>query len=141
MACPKLRRPERALGTLDRSEKGPMAPPPELGGAPGSVADRVAAWPGVVASAHWHLNDTSRLDGVDFYVGDAELGHIHLDGSIHLATPPDVGRMLVSEGLARPFRHVRGWVEAVIVAGNETKAVALFRRNYDRLVDKRRPAG
>ena len=30
--------------------------------------------------------DGSRVEGIDFDVGEAELGNIHLDGSIHLAT-------------------------------------------------------
>ena len=128
------RRFEPALGTLSRGEKGPIAPPPALGGAPGAVADAVAAWPAVTSSMHWHLNDRSQIAGVDFYVGEHELGHIHLDGSIHLATPPGLGRALVNDGLAQPFRYVRGWVEAEIAVIGEAAGIALFRRNYDRLI-------
>ena len=72
---------EQALSTLPREAKGPLAPPRMLGGAIQPVADAVAAWPEVEATAPWHLHDQSRVDGIDFYVGAEELGHIHLDGS------------------------------------------------------------
>ena len=77
---------EQTQGTLDRASKGPIAPPPILNGMTAAVADTVATWPNVVPTAHWDVYDSSRVDGIDFYVGEDELGHIHLDGSIHLAT-------------------------------------------------------
>lgn len=94
---------EPALSTLPRELKGPLVPPPTLEGPIRGVADAVAAWPDVQATAHWRLNDPTRVDGVDFYVGPDELGHIHLDGSIHLATSPELGARLMAEGLGRPF--------------------------------------
>ena len=124
---------EHALSTLPREAKGPLAPPPRLHGRPQVVAEMVAAWPQVEATTHWHFADQSRVDGVDFYVGAEELGHIHLDGSIHLATAPDLGAALVAEGLGRPFRWARGWTTASIDRLGVEAAVALFRRNYDRL--------
>ena len=42
-------------------------------------------------------------DAVDgFCVGEQELGHIHLDVSIHLATSPTLGRASQSIGLTEP---------------------------------------
>ena len=122
---------ERTLATMARADKGPMAPPPLLAEPMRTVADAVAGWSGVVATTHWHLYRRSQVDGIDFYVGEQELGHIHLDGSIHLATSPTLGRDLVAEGRARPFRHVHGWVEGEISSIGADAAVALFRRNYD----------
>ena len=122
---------ERALGTMARADKGPMAPPPVLAEPVRTVADAVAGWPGVIATTHWHLYRRSQVDGIDFYVGEQELGHIHLDGSIHLATSPNLGKVLITQGLARPFRHVHGWVEEAISNIGVDAAVALFRRNYD----------
>lgn len=124
---------ERAVGTMARADKGTLAPPPALDGPLGTVAAAITSWPGVIATAHWHLFHPSQLDGIDFYVGEQELGHIHLDGSVHLATNPTLGRALVTEGLARPFRYARGWVEERIQSIGPDAAVALFRRNYDRL--------
>ena len=124
---------EQALSTLPRDVKGPLAPPPVLGGSIQAVADAVAGWPEVEATTHWHLNDQTRVDGIDFYVGADELGHIHLDGSIHLATTLDLGAEMVAEGLGRPFPWARGWTLARIDQLGVDGAVALFRRNYDRL--------
>ena len=123
----------QARSTLPRGAKGPLAPPPVLGGSIQAVADAVAGWPEVQATTHWHLNDQTQVDGVDFYVGAEELGHIHLDGSIHLATPPDLGAEMVAEGLGRRFPWVRGWTLARIDRLGVDGAVTLFRRNYDRL--------
>lgn len=123
----------QALSTLPREAKGPLAPPPALEGPLRVIADVIAAWPEVEATTHWHLRDRDRVDGVDFYVGPDELGHIHLDGSIHLATSPELGAKLVAEGLGRPFPWARGWILASVSRLGIDAAVALFRRNYDRL--------
>ena len=127
---------EPALGTLARADKGPLSPPPVLAEPMRTVADAVAGWSGVVATTHWYLYRRSQVDGIDFYVGEHELGHIHLDGSIHLATSPTLGRAMVAEGRARPFRYVHGWVEQEIRVIGTDAAVALFRRNYERLSPK-----
>ena len=123
----------QALSTLQREAKGPLAPPPVLGGTVQAVADSVAAWPEVEATTHWRFNDPGSVDGIDFYVGPDELGHIHLDGSIHLATTPELGAELVAEGLGKPFPWAKGWTMANISRLGVDRAVALFRRNYDRL--------
>ncbi len=123
----------QALSTLPREAKGPLAPPPILKGSLRTMADTITAWPEVVATTHWHLNDRDRVDGIDFYVGADELGHIHLDGSIHLATSPELGAKLVAEGLGRPFPWAEGWTMASVGRLGVDVAVALFRRNYERL--------
>ena len=124
---------EQALSTLPRGSKGPLAPPPILGGQIQKVADAVAAWPEVEATTHWRFDDQSRVDGIDFYVGAEELGHIHLDGSIHLASSPDLLAQLVTDKLGRPFPWARGWTMASIDKLGVDAAIAVFRRNYDRL--------
>lgn len=123
----------QALSTLPRDAKGPLAPPPALDGPIQAVADAIAAWPDVEATTHWRLADHGQVDGIDFYVGPEELGHIHLDGSIHLATTPELGAQLVAEALARPFPWARGWTMARVDQLGGDAAIALFRRNYDRL--------
>ena len=53
----------------------------------------------------------------DFYAGDDELGHLHLDGELHLATTIHLRHLLVAARLARPFAFggsYAGWVEASI---------------------------
>jgi len=124
---------DKALGTMARADKGALTPAPELDGPLLAVAEAVAAWPGISTSSHWHFYDRSRVDGVDFYLGTEELGHIHLDGSLHLATSPSLGKAMIVERQARPFLYQRGWVCAEVEAIGVAAAVALFRRNYDRL--------
>ncbi len=123
----------QALSTLPREAKGPLAPPPVLGGPLQTAADVIAGWPEVEATTHWHFSDQTRVDGIDFYVGADELGHIHLDGSIHLATTPELGAKLVAEGLGRPFPWAHGWTTVSIGRLGVDAAVAAVRRNYDRL--------
>ena len=124
---------DQALSTLPREAKGPLAPPPMLGGPAQAVADAIAAWPEVKTTTHWHFNDQTRVDGIDFYVGPDELGHIHLDGSIHLATTPGLRAKLVAEGLGKPFPWANGWTMADVGRLGVDRAIALFRRNYDRI--------
>ena len=129
---------EHTIGTMSRVSKGPLSAPPVLDGVMGTVADTIASWPGVIATGHWDLYDSSRNDGIDFYVGDDELGHIHLDGSIHLATNPSLGKSLVEEGLAKRFPYARGWVQHRIKNLSASAAIALFKRNYDRFTTEER---
>ena len=125
---------DQASGTLARQDKGPLAPPPSLRGPAQQVARTVADWPGVAASTHWNLFRPMDVDGVDFYVGDAELGHIHLDGTIHLATPEALGEAMIAEGKARPFPYQAGWVQFRIADDDGiATGLALFGRNYARL--------
>ena len=123
----------QAFSTLPRRAKGPIAPPPALAGKLKAVADAVAAWPDVEATTHWRFDQPNRVDGVDFYIGMEELGHIHFDGSIHLATTPRLAAELVAEGLGQHFMWARGWTTASIGRVGVERSVALFRRNYDRL--------
>ena len=124
---------EQAHSTLPREAKGPLAPPPTLTGDLRTVAEAVGAWPEVTATTHWHFADQGRIYGVDFYIGAEELGHLHLDGSIHLATTPSLLAELVAEGSGSSFRYARGWTQAGVAHLGVAGAVALFRRNYDRL--------
>lgn len=124
---------DQAISTLPRSSKGRISPPPVLTGALKAVTDAVSLWPGVDATAHWRFDAPDQVDGVDFYVGPDELGHIHLDGSIHLATSPHLGAELIAEGLGHPFPWARGWIFASVSALRVERSVALFQRNYDRL--------
>lgn len=97
------------------------------------MADAVAAWPEVETSIHWHFAARDRVDGIDFSVGSDELGHVHLDGSIHLATTPRLAAELIAEGVGQPFEWARGWTLARVDELGVEGSVALFRRNYDRL--------
>ena len=58
---------------------------------------------------------------------------MHFDGSLHLASGPDLCAALVAEGWGRPSPWAKGWLEARVNNLGVARAVALFRRNYDRL--------
>jgi Family of unknown function (DUF5519) len=103
-----------------------------------AVRDQVAGWPGVTAVPH-------RFGGVEFRLGRVELGHIHGDVLADLPFPRSLRDELVASGRASPH-HVlpeSGWVSRRIRGADEVaEVVALFRLNYDRIVQRKslRPA-
>ena len=114
--------------------KGIVRPPPKLSGPAQSVSLEIQSWPRIRAATHWHLYDNSQVDGADFYVGERELGHIHLDGELHLALTPGLSERLIEAGLALEFPWGDDWVRAPI--GNRADArhaIWLFRLGYDRI--------
>lgn len=116
------------------ADKGEIQPPPVLDGSSQRVSLEVQTWPGIIAATHWFLYDRSTVDGTDFYVGEEELGHIHLAGEVHLATTPALQKALVAAKLARVFRYAEGWVEFDIESeADADHALWLFRLNYDRI--------
>jgi len=120
--------------TMPLAAKGRIVPPPQLDGPASRVAGTIASWPGVIAATHWRLNRRDEVDGADFYVGEAELGHIHLDGEVHLATNSALRQALVTRGLARPFPWYADWVEASIGSEAEAEhALWLFALNRRRI--------
>jgi hypothetical protein len=87
-----------------------------------------------VSATHWDLYDTSQVDGADFYVDEQELGHIHLNGEIHLATNSVLSALLIKMKLAEKFPYGSGWVQYQIAdERSAAHALWLFRLNYDRL--------
>lgn len=122
---------------MNLHQKGKIQPAPRLADPLEGVSQSIQSWRGVAAATHWHLYDRSRVDGADFYVGQAELGHIHLDGEVHLATTGDLRDCLIGAGLCRPFSFggsYAGWVEISIYSPDDARRAAfLFRLNYHRL--------
>ncbi|WP_375434843.1 luciferase family protein [uncultured Hymenobacter sp.] len=121
------------------SDKGPLASVPTLASVLEPVSQAIQGWPGIIAAAHWDLYRVGEVvDGADFYVGEEELGHIHLSGDVHLASSPAVGQALVAGGWAQPMRfggaQYRGWTEfRVRTAADAAHATWLFELNYQRL--------
>lgn len=108
-------------------DKGRFAPPPRLPAHAQTVSEAVAALPDVHARTHWYLGDESVVDGADFYVGEDEIGHIHLDGEAHIAMSRALRAALTASGLAEPFR----WSAAFVVfrirrASDVARALSLF---------------
>lgn len=119
-------------------EKGTFAPPPILTTYPQMVSSAIQDWKNVISATHWDLYDNSKVDGADFYLGKNELGHIHLDGSVHLATIKELRILLVEKKLAKKFPfggEYEGWVLFKITNQNDAKhAIWLFQLNYERLI-------
>lgn len=111
-------------GTMSRRAKGRIAAPPRLHEAAQRVADSVAALPGVVAQAHWEIGSQQDVNGIDFYVGEEEVGHIHLDGEAHIAVGARLGRALVARQMAKPFRWSREFV--VVDTSDHDRALQIF---------------
>ncbi|GAB2583276.1 luciferase domain-containing protein [Spirosoma areae] len=119
------------------NQKGPIKPPPVLTGPGQKTAEAIQSWPAIISATHWDLFNRSRVDGADFYVNDAELGHIHLNGEVHLAATNGLGVALLQRGMASPLPYGKAhgdWVSFLIRTDSDADhAVWLFRLNYDRL--------
>jgi len=92
------------------SEKGRFAPPPRIAGRGQEVALSLAAWPHVHSRTHWLLGNEEVVDGADFYVGGEELGHLHLDGTAHIAVGEELAAAIVEARLARRFHYSDAFV-------------------------------
>ncbi|GAB4041894.1 luciferase family protein (plasmid) [Spirosoma sp. SC4-14] len=119
-------------------EKGRIVPPPTMSAYPQMVSLVIQQWKNIISASHWDLYDNSKVDGADFYVGKNELGHIHLDGSVHLATTYELRIPLIENNLAQKFSYggeYEGWVQFKIPTKNDAKqAIWLFQLNYERLM-------
>lgn len=115
------------------AEKGRFSPPPSLPKHAEDVSKTLASWPGVHARTHWLLGDETVVDGADFYVGDEEIGHLHLEGEAHVATGVALRKSVVAAKLAGPFRwSAKFVVHSVARAADVEHTLWLFRLAYDR---------
>jgi Family of unknown function (DUF5519) len=115
-------------------DKGPTVAPPVLNGWSQTVSMEIQSWPKIISATHWRFGDPTQVDGADFYVGEHELGHIHLDGEIHLAVPQRLANALINAKLAQKFRWGTDWVQFPISDEVSARhATWLFRLSYDYL--------
>ena len=103
---------------MELSKKGRFQAPPPLPQYAQRVCAEVSSWEGVAARTHWRLGDETVVDGADFYLGEDEIGHIHLDGTAHIVAEPLVRDALIAAGLAKPFR----WSDAFVVVPTKREA-------------------
>jgi hypothetical protein len=103
----------------------------KMGAIASGIEAEICSWPGVQAGPH-------RFGGREFRAAGHEIGHLHGDRLADLPFPVDVRRELVESGRAQAH-HVlpdTGWVSYRIhSAADVPGAVALFRLNYDRIID------
>jgi hypothetical protein len=109
-------------GTMSRKAKGRIAQPPRLGPAAQRVADDVGALPDVTAQAHWEIGSQTEVNGTDFYVGEDELGHIHLDGEAHVP----IGRALADELIRAKLAARFPWSRDFVVVDTDDAAHAVW---------------
>ncbi len=115
-------------------EKGKIIPPPVLDKYPQMVSTEIQQWKNIISATHWHFSDNTKVDGADFYVAEQELGHIHLDGSVHLAAGEELKKLFLSNNLAKKFQYGENWVEFKISSEKDVqKAILLFQLNYERI--------
>jgi hypothetical protein len=115
-------------------EKGKILPPPVLNKYSEMVSREIQQWQNIIAATHWYLYDTTKVDGADFYVGEEELGHIHLNGEVHLATDKKLKKLLLDNKMAQKFPYGENWVQFHINSkADAERAILLFRLNYKRI--------
>lgn len=120
---------------MKRSAKGRFAPPPLLDGRLQGLSEEVQSWPEIVAATHWHFSRNGEVDGADFYRGEEELGHIHMDGDVHIVTTPALATAMIAGGFTRQAPWLADdWVVFRIRAdGDVAQAERLTRLAYDGL--------
>jgi hypothetical protein len=98
-----------------------------------TIAREVLSWPGVTSAAH-------RFGGVEFLLGQRELGHLHGDRLADLPFPRRVRDELVAAGRAQAH-HVlpeSGWVSYRLAGDTDVAgALELFRLSYERALAAR----
>jgi len=115
-------------------DKGQILPPPVLNKYPQMVSEEIQKWSNIISATHWDLYDRTKVDGADFYQGKKELGHIHLDGWVHLATNKELSQAILKNKLAEKFPYAQNWVMFSITKKQDVKkAILIFQLNYDRL--------
>ncbi len=115
-------------------EKGPIMPAPELSKFPEKVSKEIQSWEDITAATHWELYDKTKPDGADFYIGQNELGHIHLDGEVHLAIGNELAAVIIKNKLGKKFPYGNDWVTSPIESSSDVAhAVWLFKLSYRRL--------
>ena len=114
--------------------EGVIQPAPALRGKAEEVALELKKWDGMQAVTHWQLGNAQKVDGAEFHVDGRELGHIHLNGEVHLLLTKRLSRALIQKHLAEKFPWGAEWVQTPVRTESEReRAVWLFRLGYDHL--------
>lgn len=115
-------------------EKGKIIPPPVLSKYPEIVSKEIQQWAGIISATHWEIHNRNKPNGSDFYLGELELGHIHLDGSLHVPSTKKFSQALIKAGLAQKFPYAENWIQFSITdPGSAAHAIWLFKFHYDYL--------
>ncbi|MEO5571891.1 MAG: luciferase family protein [Bacteroidia bacterium] len=116
-------------------EKGKIIPPPVLSTYSEIVSKEIQSWQQIISATHWEIWDNNKPNGADFYVGEFELGHIHLDDMLHLASTKELSEALIKAGLAKKFPYGANWIQFKISDEKSARhAIWLFKLHYDKLL-------
>ena len=114
--------------------KGKIIPPPVLSNYSEIVSQEIQKWDNIISATHWEIWDNNKPNGADFYLKELELGHIHLDDMLHIASTKEFATALIKSKLAQKFPYSENWIQFKIT--NEISAahaIWLFKLHYDNL--------
>jgi hypothetical protein len=98
------------------------------------ISKEISSWPGVTSGPH-------RFGGIEFRIGQMEMGHVHGDTLADLPFPMQIRNKLIDSGNALPH-HVlpqSGWVSKWIRGEQDVPhVIKLFRMQYERLNPRKR---
>jgi hypothetical protein len=98
-----------------------------------TIVDAVSTWDGITVAPH-------RFGGVEFRVGDREIGHIHGSYQADIPFSSKLRKELVATGRAS-LHHLypnSGWITFYIHSADDVPAlIDLLRLNYNRLAHTR----
>lgn len=99
-----------------------------------TLIDTVSAWEGVTAQPH-------RFGGVEFNLGNVEIGHVHRNGMVDIPFTRKLRDQLVKFGEAEPHHLLTesGWITFYMEGDDDAQhAVRLMRLSYLQKIARRR---
>jgi luciferase-like monooxygenase len=104
-----------------------------VSGAGQRIQTEVSRWEGTSSGPH-------RFGGVEYKLGNREIGHVHRDSLVDIPLPKRVRDELVASGQAEPH-HVlpqSGWVSVHLnVPSDVERAIQILRRSFEIAREKR----
>jgi hypothetical protein len=107
-----------------------------VAGAERRICEAVGRWQEVKIAPH-------RYGGLEFRLGNRELGHIHGDRLVDIPFPKDVRDEVVAAGHAEPHHILprSGWVSVFLRAEEDVeRAIRLLERSFSLAVAHRTPS-
>lgn len=95
------------------------------------ISEEVCRWPHVTAAPH-------RFGGTEYRFSQAEIGHLHRDGTLDIPYPLPVRNQLIADAIVEKhhFLPESGWVTFHVNATNTERALWLLRLSYLRYAVK-----
>jgi Family of unknown function (DUF5519) len=96
------------------------------------ISGEVCRWPDVTSAPH-------RFGGTEYRFSQAEIGHLHSDGTLDIPYPMPIRNQLIADGIVEKhhFLPESGWVTFYVTATNLEQALWLLRLSYLRYALRR----